>query len=84
MNDTHSEAERVQIELLRKAGPGRRAAMAIALTDQVVKLSKRAIAQAHPNKSPQELLLLFIAVHYGKDLSRLVRDHLARRTNSQR
>ena len=68
MNDTHSEAERVQIELLRKAGPGRRAAMAIALTDQVVKLSKRAIAQANPNKSLQEQSLLFIAVHYGKDL----------------
>ena len=51
--------------------------MAIALTDQVVNLSKRAIERAHPNKSPQERSLLFIAVHYGKDLSRLVRDHLA-------
>jgi len=66
MNDTHPDAERVQIELLRQAGPERRVAMACALTDQVMAMSKAAISRAHPGLSKIEQDLLFIDVHYGR------------------
>jgi len=39
INDTHPDGERVQIELLRKAGPEHRVAMAYALADQVMAMS---------------------------------------------
>ena len=73
MNDTHPDAERVQIELLRKAGPEHRMAMACSLTDYVVQLAKQAIARAHPQASQREHDLLFIEVHYGRHVANLVR-----------
>lgn len=73
MNDTHPEAERVQIELLRKAGPEHRVAMACSLTDQVIKMSKAAIARAHPEMTTIERDLLFIEVHYGRKTADWVR-----------
>ena len=73
MNDTHPEAERVQIDLLRKAGPEHRLAMACDLTDFVIKLAKDAITRAHPNATQRERELLFIEVHYGPVVADVVR-----------
>jgi hypothetical protein len=58
LSDTHPAAERAQLELLRQAGPARRAALALAMTTQAVKLSRRAIQRAHPDWSPREVNLL--------------------------
>jgi hypothetical protein len=43
--DTDPEAEAVQMELLRRAGPARRAQMALELSEQVIGLARRAIRQ---------------------------------------
>ena len=79
MDDTHPKARQVQIELLRKFGPERRLAIALELTDFVLKLARRGIAAAHPNLSERERQLLFVEVHYGRELSGRLREYLQRR-----
>jgi hypothetical protein len=74
MNDTHPEAERVQIGLIRKMSVARRAALASALSNTTYWLARRAIQRAHPELSEAEQKLLFIDVHYGPDLARRVRE----------
>jgi hypothetical protein len=41
MDDTHAAAARTHVELLRAAGTARRAGLAIALTDQVMRLARQ-------------------------------------------
>jgi hypothetical protein len=79
MNDTPPEAARVQIELLRKAGPQRRAAIGSGLTNASKWRARRAIAIARPELSDREQQLFFIKLHYGNDLAQRVREALSRR-----
>ena len=76
LSDTSREAETVQIELLRKLTLAERFAKLRALTARTVRLSKRAIARANPDLSPEELKLRFIELHYGKELAERVRAYL--------
>ncbi len=73
--DTDEAAEAVQLELLRKAGPQRRAAMALQLSDTVIALAKRAIREAHPHETDEELAVRFVAIHYGDELAEGLRRH---------
>ena len=73
------DAETVQLELLRLAGPARRGAMALELTRHVCALSKRAIRKASPGASEDELVARFVEAHYGPILGAAVRADLARR-----
>ena len=75
MNDTHPEAERVQIGLIRKMSIARRAALASHLTDRWYWQSRRAIERVCPELSEVRQKVLFVRVHYGEDLARRVRDH---------
>ena len=77
--DTSLQAERVQIELLRNASVARRAATAFSLTQTVVELARQAIRRRHPELSEQEVLLRFVALHYGPDLAEKLRADLDRR-----
>lgn len=79
MNDTHPEAERIWIDLLRRAGPEKRLAMAIELTDRVVRTAQSAVARAHPHLSPLEQKLLLAEVGYGRELADRVREYLLKR-----
>jgi hypothetical protein len=79
VDDTWPEARRIQIELLRAAGPERRARMASALTNQALWRARRGIALARPDLSELERRLLFVEVHYGGELARRVRACLAAR-----
>jgi len=82
MNDTHPEAERVQIELLRKMSPERRAGLASSMRNRTYWMARRAIAEAHPELSEHEQKLLFIEVHYGADLARRARAYWAQRAEA--
>ncbi len=78
--DTDPEAEKVQIDLLRKAGGQRRVRMALSLSRQVIALARRAIQRAHPDASEEEVGLRFVELHYGRELAQgLRRDLEARR-----
>lgn len=75
-NDTSPEAEGVQIELLRKAGPTRRFQLMLSLTQRAMELSRRAIARTNPGLSDFELKILYLEHCYGKELAEKVRTHM--------
>ncbi|MGH7435674.1 MAG: hypothetical protein ACRENE_08365 [Polyangiaceae bacterium] len=74
MEDTHPDATRVQIALLRRAGPARRSALAMRLSDEVIARSRRAL-----EGQPGDARLRWVELWYGPDLARRVRDYLAKR-----
>ncbi len=77
--DTSPEAERVQIELIRKAPPAKRFGLARSLSQSLIQASRQTIRRLHPELSQEELDLLFVELHYGKDLANNVRAYLKRR-----
>lgn len=78
-NDTHPEAEKVLISLIRKASIAERMSRVRSLSETVINLSRRAIKRANPDLTEQELDLMFIALHYGKPLAEKVREYLLNR-----
>ena len=79
VSDTSAEAAAVQIEVLRRAGAHGRAALALSLSRTVCALSRRAIARANPGISDDDLLVRFVAAHYGVELADSVRADLVGR-----
>ena len=71
--DTTLDAEQVQLRLLRDKAPAQRLAMAVRLSSEVIRLSKRAISRAHPELTPRQVGHLFIELHYGRELAEAVR-----------
>lgn len=76
--DTAPEADAFQVALLRQASPERRGRLALMLSDATRHLARRAIDQAHPALSEREKDLIFIRVHYGREVARTVGQHLER------
>lgn len=79
LSDTSPETEKVQIELLRQATVAERFAMMESLSAMAVGLSRRAIARAHPELTPEELKLKWVELHYGKELAARVREYVKKR-----
>jgi hypothetical protein len=77
--DTDREAERVQIELLRDAGPERRLALAFSLSATVLDLSRQGLRARHPADSEEEISLRLLELCHGRDLAEAVRRHLRER-----
>ncbi|MFH1920053.1 MAG: hypothetical protein ABIP48_09230 [Planctomycetota bacterium] len=75
-SDTSPEAERIQVELLRKASNAERFARMCSLTATAISLSRRAIARAHPDLTPEEVDLKFVELHYGSKLATDLRKYL--------
>lgn len=75
-NDTDPETMRVWIEMWRRASPQRRLAAALGTSEQVIALSKRAIAQQHPHWSVRRVGVEFVRLHYGESLARVVAQRL--------
>ena len=77
--DTHLQAERVQIELLREAGTARRLALTFSLTQTALELSREGIRQQYPALSERERQVKFVALCYGEDLARRLHTDLMHR-----
>lgn len=75
-SDTSPQAEKVLVELFRKATVAERIARTRSLTAEVIALSRRAIARANPELSATEIGLRFVELHYGRDLANALREHL--------
>jgi hypothetical protein len=67
-SDTHPDAERVQIELLRRATFTQRFQLALSLSDTAIHLARQAIRQAHPDFDDEAVGPEFVALHYGEAL----------------
>lgn len=76
--DTEPEAEETQLRLLRAATIGRRGALACSLSRTVVELARRALARRRPGAGEGEVLLEFVAIHYGEGLVAGVAEKLSR------
>ena len=79
ITDTDPEAERVQMELLRRATPERRLRLALSLTESVLALSRSGLAGTMPGASDEEVGLRFVELHYGPSLADELRGHLLAR-----
>lgn len=79
VDSSSDAADRVQVELLRAAGMKGRLARTRALTSAAIRMARRAIQDQHPEMTQEEVLLEFVAVHYGRELAEKVRRHLLRR-----
>ena len=77
--DTAPEAEKVQIDLIRKSSVARRISIVRSLSQTVIYLSRRAIKRAKPFLSERELDIAFVANHYGEELAERLRLYLERR-----
>ena len=77
-SDTSPEAERVQILLLRKATEARRFEMTCSLSQAVIDLSRRALRERMPGADERDVLIRWIALHYGEALAEGVARRLGR------
>jgi hypothetical protein len=69
LSDTHPDAERVQIELLRRATPEQRLDKALNLTAALITASRETLASLNPGLSQQELNIKCVELYYGKALA---------------
>lgn len=67
--DTSPVAERVQIELLRKAPVSKRFAIMGAWSQLLIEANKESIHRQYPNADEKEIDLIFVARHYGQDIA---------------
>ncbi|HEY3115551.1 MAG TPA: hypothetical protein VGK54_02300 [Chloroflexota bacterium] len=76
--DTSPEAERVQIELLRQAGPAKRFALACSLSQLVLDLARQGILEADPFASSSDQAVKLVEICYGAELAASFRGYLER------
>lgn len=77
--DTSPEAERVQIELIRKASPAKRFTIMEAWSQFLIEANKQGIRKNRPDLSEEEVGLIFVANNYGRALADHLREDLTRR-----
>jgi hypothetical protein len=73
------KARRMQIELLRRATPARRFALACSMTASTLAYARDAIRRRHPDWNEREIDLELVRAHYGAELANRLRECLARR-----
>jgi hypothetical protein len=77
--DTSPEAERVQIELIRKASPSKRFTLMEAWSQFLIEANKQGIRKNRPDLSEEEVGLIFVANNYSQALADQLREDLSRR-----
>lgn len=82
-NDTCAKTERVLISLIRKEGISKKLSQILSLSQTTIRLSKRAITRANKNLDIDQINLLFINYHYGKDLAEQVKKYLDKGRNEK-
>ena len=80
LSDTSPEAEKVQIELLRKMSVAERLSRVGEWTRMLVHLSRQGLARANPGLDGRELDLLWVENQYGRDLAVRLAEYLERRS----
>jgi len=76
LSDTSPEAEKIQIEILRKMSVAQRLGRVREWTRMLVHLSRQGLARANPGLGDRELDLLWVENQYGRDLAVRLRKYL--------
>jgi hypothetical protein len=69
LSDTHPDAERVQIELLRRMTVEQRFQKVASLTNSLMDASRKRIAAMNPTLSPTAVSVRCVELYYGKELA---------------
>ena len=77
LTDTHPAMARKQVELLRQASTAQRFERARSMSQSAVQLARRAIRRTMPDAAEDEILMTFVAIHYGAELADRLRKYLA-------
>ena len=83
ISDTDSKVEDVLINIIKQKSITERLQQMEYLSSLVMNLSKRAIARNNIGKNKLALDLLFVELHYGKELSNKVHHHLIKIYNEK-
>ena len=67
--DTNVQSEQMLISLLREKSAAKKFALIRSLSQSSIQLSKRAIARANKGIDDDQVNVLFIDLHYGKELA---------------
>ena len=81
--DTNEQSEKVLISILKKESASKKLSQVFSLSRMAIQLSKRAIRRANPSLNSNEINLLFIELHYGKDLANKVKQYLDKGGNEK-
>jgi hypothetical protein len=81
--DTCAEAERVLISLIRKESTSKKLSRILSLSQTIIQLSKRAITRTNRDLDVDQINLLFINYHYGRDLAEQVKKYLDKGRNEK-
>ena len=74
--DTSQQAERAQIELIRKSSVSKRISRVRSLSQTAIYLARRAIQRTNPSLSEREVDMTFVANHYGDELADRLRSYI--------
>jgi hypothetical protein len=80
LSDTHPDAERVQIELVRRMTPAERLRKVASLTNALLDSSRRTIACNNPTLSSEQLDIRCVELYYGSALAARLREYLETQT----
>ena len=75
-NDTHPDADAIQIMLLRNAGHAGRSRLMLSITQSTLNLSRRTMREHYAHLSPLEQDLKFVELVYGVDVAGRLRNYL--------
>jgi hypothetical protein len=81
--DTKPETERILISLIKKKSFSKKFFQILSFSQTIIQLSKRAIAKANKDLDVDQVKLLFIEYHYGKDLADRVKSYIANKNNGR-
>ena len=75
LTDTHPDAARVQLELMRAAGHERRSLLMNSFSQELIRASRLRLLQKH-HGDELEAKLEWVRIQYGADLEQRVRKYL--------
>ena len=67
--DTSEKIERLQFDRLRQMGRAERYERGLSLVDEGLRALWRNLEKQHPNWSREQLMVEWVKVHYGEELS---------------
>lgn len=74
MDDTHPQVRAMMTGMLAAVEPARRFAMTIDLTRSTIRWSRNAVRAAMPGAPEQDVMLRWVAVTYGPEIARRLRE----------
>ena len=74
--DTHPKIEKVLISLIKQKSTAYKINQIVSLSQTTIELSKRAILRNNNELNENQINLLFINFHYGKDIAKRVEEYL--------